>query len=87
MPTRTRPRSSSLTRPRGYFGLPRDRIALDGKSPPPGIPPGVAGVSSSRLKLPDARDRAVRRRVQRRAHRRPRLAGREQRTDLLELHY
>lgn len=43
----------TLTRPRGYFGLPRDRIALDGK-PPPGVPPGTAGVSVSKLKLGDA---------------------------------
>ena len=49
----------TLTRPRGYFGLPRNRISLDGKSPPPGIPPGVAGVSASKLKLADASPRAV----------------------------
>ena len=48
-----------LTRPRGYFGLPRDRIALDGKSPPAGIAPGVAGVSASRLRVADAAGRAV----------------------------
>ncbi|MEO6363288.1 MAG: twin-arginine translocation pathway signal, partial [Caldimonas sp.] len=48
-----------LTRPRGYFGLPRDRIVLDGTSPPAGIPSGVAGVSVSRLKLADAPGRAV----------------------------
>jgi len=42
-----------LTRPRGYFGLPRDRIGLDGQ-PPPGVPTGVAGVSSSRLRLADS---------------------------------
>jgi pimeloyl-ACP methyl ester carboxylesterase len=41
----------TLTRPRGYFGVPRDRITLDGITPAPGIPPGVAGVSSSKLKL------------------------------------
>jgi triacylglycerol lipase len=41
----------SLTRPRGYFGVPRDRVTLDGTTPAPGIPPGVAGVSSSKLKL------------------------------------
>ena len=40
-----------LTRPRGYFGVPRDRIALDGVSPPAGIPSGVAGVSAARLKV------------------------------------
>ena len=28
----------TLSRPRGYFGVPRDRIALDGTSPPAGIP-------------------------------------------------
>ena len=44
-----------MTRPRGYFGVPRDRISLDGTSPPAGIPPGVAGVSTARLKLADAR--------------------------------
>ncbi len=49
----------SLTRPRGYFGLPRDQIALDGKNPPAGVPPGVAVVSSAKLKLLDAPGRAV----------------------------
>ena len=41
----------TLTRPRGYFGVPRDRVTLDGATPAPGIPPGVAGVSSSKHKL------------------------------------
>ena len=49
----------TLTRPRGYFGVPRDRIALDGKSPPAGIPNGAAGVSSAKLKVSDAPNRAV----------------------------
>jgi triacylglycerol lipase len=49
----------TLTRPRGYFGLPRNRIALDNISPPPGIPAGVAGVSSSKLKLDDAAARSI----------------------------
>lgn len=49
----------TLTRPRGYFGVPRDRIALDGTSPPAGIPSGVAGVSTARLKVADASERAV----------------------------
>lgn len=44
----------TLSRPRGYFGLPRDRIVFDGQTAPPGIPPGVAGVSASKLKLADA---------------------------------
>jgi triacylglycerol lipase len=49
----------TLSRPRGYFGVPRDRIELDGQSPPPGIPTGVAGVASSRIKLPAGPLRAV----------------------------
>jgi pimeloyl-ACP methyl ester carboxylesterase len=48
----------TLTRPRGYFGLPRDQINLDGKSPP-GVPPGTAGVSNSKLKLTEGAGRAV----------------------------
>jgi len=47
-----------MTRPRGYFGLPRDSISLDGSSPP-GVPSGVAGVASSKLKLADAASRPV----------------------------
>src|SRR6185369_9526526 len=49
----------TLTRPRGFFGIPRDQIELDGRSPPGGIPPGVAGVSAAKLKLLDAPNRAV----------------------------
>ena len=49
----------TLTRPRGYFGVPRDRINLDGKSPPAGIPPGVAGVSTAKLKVSDEAMRPV----------------------------
>ncbi len=49
----------TLTRPRGYFGVPRDRTALDGKSPPAGIPPGTAGVSAAKVKLVDAPGRSV----------------------------
>jgi pimeloyl-ACP methyl ester carboxylesterase len=48
----------AMTRPRGYFGVPRDRIVLDGTSPPAGIPSGVAGVAEARLRL-DAVDRPV----------------------------
>ena len=48
-----------MTRPRGYFGVPRDRIVLDGTSPPAGIPPGVAGVSEARLRIADAAARPV----------------------------
>lgn len=46
-------------RPRGYFGWPRDRLSLDGQSPPPGIAAGVAGVAESRLTLPASPPRAV----------------------------
>jgi triacylglycerol lipase len=49
----------TLTRPRGYFGVPRDRISLHGQSPPPGIAPGTAGVSASKLKLGEATGRAI----------------------------
>jgi pimeloyl-ACP methyl ester carboxylesterase len=49
---------ATLTRPRGYFGLPEDRIVFDG-APPAGVVPGVAGVSSAKLKLDDAAQRTV----------------------------
>ncbi len=49
----------SFSRPRGYFGLPRDGITFDGQNPAPGIPPGVAGVAVSKLKLPAGPQRAV----------------------------
>ncbi len=48
-----------MSRPRGYFGVPRDRIALDGTSPPAGIPPGVAGLSETRLRIAEPTGRAV----------------------------
>lgn len=49
----------TLVRPRGYIGIPRDPVVFDGQSPPPGIPPGVAGVASSKIKLPPGPPRAV----------------------------
>ena len=49
----------TLSRPRGYFGVPRDRIALDGTSPPADLSRGVAGVSTARLKLADPSPRAI----------------------------
>ena len=49
----------TLARPRGYFGVPRDRIVLDGASPPAGIPSGVAGVATARVKVADATPRAI----------------------------
>lgn len=56
---RDAPAVVTLTRPRGYFGIPRDEIELDGKSPPAGIPSGVAGVSVAKARLADATDRPV----------------------------
>jgi pimeloyl-ACP methyl ester carboxylesterase len=47
-----------MNRPRGYFGLGRDTMSLDGK-PLPGIGPGVPGLSSARLTLPAAAPRTV----------------------------
>ena len=49
----------TFTRPRGYFGLPRDRVVFDGQDPAPGLPKGVAGLSVSKIKLPAAAPRAV----------------------------
>jgi pimeloyl-ACP methyl ester carboxylesterase len=48
----------ALARPRGYFGLPRDTVVFDGKNPPVGITPGVAGAAISRQQLRDV-DRSV----------------------------
>jgi hypothetical protein len=47
-----------MTRPRGYFGLPRDVILLDGKQPSD-IPPGVPGVWNTTLKLATPESRPV----------------------------
>jgi pimeloyl-ACP methyl ester carboxylesterase len=49
----------TFVRPRGYFGLPRDQIVFNDQNPAPGIPPGVAGVASSRIALSDAASRTV----------------------------
>lgn len=46
-----------FSRPRGYFGLPRDTVLLDGATPV-GIPTGVAGVSTAQRVLTEA-DRPV----------------------------
>ena len=40
-----------LTRPRGYFGLPRDVVLFDGKEPAD-VKPGVPADSTSTLRLP-----------------------------------
>ncbi len=49
----------TFTRPRGYFGVPRDTFSFDGTSPPPGVPAGVAGVAQSKLRLGAAPARPV----------------------------
>jgi hypothetical protein len=49
----------SFTRPRGYFGLPRDQVVFDGQDPAPGLPRGVAGLAVSKIKLPAGPQRAV----------------------------
>jgi triacylglycerol lipase len=41
----------TMNRPRGYFGVGRDIMSLDQQSPPPGLPPGVPGLASSKLKI------------------------------------
>lgn len=48
----------TFTRPRGYFDPARDAMQFDGQTPPPGVLPG-AGVSSSKIKLPQATQRTV----------------------------
>jgi len=47
----------SMSRPRGYFGVGRDKFSLDGKVPP-GINDGVPGVSTGKLSF-DAQPRTV----------------------------
>ena len=49
----------TMSRPRGYFGVGRDRMSLDGMSPPPGLAPGVPGLSVSRIKLAEGEPRTV----------------------------
>ena len=49
----------TMTRPRGYFGVGRDSMSLDGVSPPPGLSAGVAGVASTKLKLNETAVRSV----------------------------
>jgi hypothetical protein len=47
-----------MKRPRGYFGLPRDVVILDGKTPAD-IPPGVPAVWSTKLDLAALEDRPI----------------------------
>lgn len=48
-----------FTRPRGYFDAQRDQMRFDGQTALPGVPPAGAGVSSAKLKLANAADRAI----------------------------
>jgi pimeloyl-ACP methyl ester carboxylesterase len=48
-----------FNRTRGYFGVPRDRVVLDGAGPPAGIPSGVPGVSTATARIGDGASRAV----------------------------
>ena len=49
----------TMSRPRGYFDIARDRMSLDGTNPPPGLPPGVAGLAASTVRLKEAAARSV----------------------------
>jgi pimeloyl-ACP methyl ester carboxylesterase len=49
----------TLTRPRGYFDAARDKLGFDGQTPPPGVPPAGAGVSSSKIKLNEPEVRVI----------------------------
>ena len=63
-----------MSRPRGYFGVGRDKFSLDGKVPP-GINDGVPGVSIGRLAFDAAADAHRDGRVQQRDHPDTHLAG------------
>ena len=47
-----------MDRPRGYFGLPRDVVLLDGKEPAD-IPHGVPAAWHTTLRLPSVEDRPI----------------------------
>ena len=49
----------TLTRPRGYFDAQRDKLSFDGQTPPPGVPPTGAGISSSKIKLNEPEVRTI----------------------------
>ncbi|MDO8456020.1 MAG: twin-arginine translocation pathway signal [Burkholderiaceae bacterium] len=46
---KTAPSVVTFSRPRGYFDAQRDKLVFDGQTPPPGVPPTGAGVSSSKI--------------------------------------
>ncbi len=48
-----------MNRPGGYLGVGRDRMSLDGKSPPPGLAPGVPVETQSTLRLTEPSMRSV----------------------------
>jgi pimeloyl-ACP methyl ester carboxylesterase len=48
----------TMSRPRGYFGVDRDRMSLDGK-PPAGVNTGVPGASTAKVVLPATPQRTV----------------------------
>jgi hypothetical protein len=43
-----------FVRPRGCFGVPRDRVVIDDQGPPPGVPAGVSGVAATKVKPREA---------------------------------
>ncbi len=49
----------TLNRSRGYFGIGRDHVALDGNSPPAGVAAGVPSVSAAVVRNADASERAI----------------------------
>lgn len=49
----------TLTRPRGYFDLERDKVLFDGKASLPGVPPTGAGMASSKMVLTAGGQRSV----------------------------
>jgi pimeloyl-ACP methyl ester carboxylesterase len=48
----------TMSRPRGYFGLPRDVVLLDGREPSD-VPPGVPSSWHAKLKLSDVAPRPI----------------------------
>ncbi len=48
----------TMSRPRGYFGVGRDRMSLDGK-PPAAVNEGVPGASTAKVVLPAMPQRTV----------------------------
>ena len=49
----------TMSRPRGYFGVGRDSMSLDGTNSPPGLSPGVPGLSTAKLTLSEPSMRSV----------------------------